>query len=272
MIIGPLFFSIKERYYFVKPMQTPKAKETKQSQSFSEAMETNGSNVINSVAGKETTAAAPTPCRWNPTKEQIDMLETLYKQGVRTPTAEQIQEITTKLQTYGHIEGKNVFYWFQNHKARQRQKQKQDHVAYFHQYLHHHHHPPPIFPIPHRPNVLYGQCYIPQRDIGFYTQYPKMLVPNATTTKRRSLRTTKTKLPAGSGTVTSGNNLTKTKMVNSKNYSHQETLDLFPLHPTGILQKKEANASNVNINVSNICMSGSSDRSQEQNFFDFFSS
>ncbi|XP_076892329.1 uncharacterized protein LOC143544036 [Bidens hawaiensis] len=250
-------------------MQTPKAKETKQSQlSFSEAMETNGSNITNTVAGKETTTAA----RWNPTKEQIDMLETLYKQGVRTPTAEQIQEITTKLQTYGHIEGKNVFYWFQNHKARQRQKQKQDHVAYFHHYLHHHHHhhPPPIFPITHHSNVLYGQCYIPQRDIGFYTQYPKMLVPSATTTKRRSPRTAKTKLPAVSGTVASGNNLIKSKMVNSKNYSHQETLDLFPLHPTGILQQKDATVSNVNVNVSNVCMSGSSDRSQEQNFFDFF--
>ncbi|KAL6979212.1 WUSCHEL-related homeobox [Sarracenia purpurea var. burkii] len=92
--------------------------------------------------------------RWNPTKEQISMLESLYKQGVRTPSAEQIQEITARLQSYGQIEGKNVFYWFQNHKARQRQKQKQESIAFFSRYLHHHHHSPP------RPNgcVALASC------------------------------------------------------------------------------------------------------------------
>lgn len=75
--------------------------------------------------------------RWNPTKEQISMLENLYGQGVRTPSAEQIQQITARLRAYGHIEGKNVFYWFQNHKARQRQKQKQEaSLAYFNRFLH----------------------------------------------------------------------------------------------------------------------------------------
>ncbi|XP_020223431.1 WUSCHEL-related homeobox 1 [Cajanus cajan] len=62
--------------------------------------------------------------RWSPTKEQISTLENLYKQGIRTPNASQIQHIVTRLSAYGHIEGKNVFYWFQNHKARQRQKLK----------------------------------------------------------------------------------------------------------------------------------------------------
>lgn len=98
----------------------------------------------------------PMACRWNPTKEQINMLEILYLQGLRTPTAEQIQEITTKLQTYGHIEGKNVFYWFQNHKARQRQKEKMDHVALFRQYQHHLHHPQPLIHLPApSPNGLF---------------------------------------------------------------------------------------------------------------------
>lgn len=73
--------------------------------------------------------------RWNPTKEQINMLESLYTQGIRTPSAEQIQQITGRLRAFGHIEGKNVFYWFQNHKARQRQKQKQESVAYFSRFL-----------------------------------------------------------------------------------------------------------------------------------------
>ncbi|KAI4356469.1 hypothetical protein L6164_000491 [Bauhinia variegata] len=60
--------------------------------------------------------------RWSATTEQLMILEELYKSGVRTPTASQIRHITTHLSFYGRIEGKNVFYWFQNHKARDRQK------------------------------------------------------------------------------------------------------------------------------------------------------
>ncbi|KAK6921300.1 Homeobox domain [Dillenia turbinata] len=62
--------------------------------------------------------------RWNPTPEQLRTLEELYLRGTRTPSAEQIQHITAQLRRYGKIEGKNVFYWFQNHKARERQKRR----------------------------------------------------------------------------------------------------------------------------------------------------
>lgn len=62
--------------------------------------------------------------RWNPTPEQLQTLEELYRRGTRTPSAEQIQHITSQLRRYGKIEGKNVFYWFQNHKARERQKRR----------------------------------------------------------------------------------------------------------------------------------------------------
>ncbi|XP_073148254.1 WUSCHEL-related homeobox 1-like [Henckelia pumila] len=62
--------------------------------------------------------------RWNPTPEQLGTLEELYRRGTRTPSAEQIQHITAQLRRYGKIEGKNVFYWFQNHKARERQKRR----------------------------------------------------------------------------------------------------------------------------------------------------
>ena len=48
----------------------------------------------------------------------------LYRGGMRTPNSFQIDQITEELGKYGRIEGKNVFYWFQNHKARERQKQK----------------------------------------------------------------------------------------------------------------------------------------------------
>ncbi|KAA8529044.1 hypothetical protein F0562_033468 [Nyssa sinensis] len=62
--------------------------------------------------------------RWNPTPEQLSALEEMYRGGTRTPTAEQIQQIAAKLRRFGKIEGKNVFYWFQNHKARERQKRR----------------------------------------------------------------------------------------------------------------------------------------------------
>ncbi|PSR90012.1 WUSCHEL-related homeobox like [Actinidia chinensis var. chinensis] len=75
------------------------------------------------------------------------ILEEMYTRGgIRTPNASQIQQITAYLSLYGKIEGKNVFYWFQNHKARDRQKLRK--------LLNHHHHllnypdscPPPVLP------------------------------------------------------------------------------------------------------------------------------
>lgn len=74
----------------------------------------------------------PGGTRWNPTQEQIGLLEMLYRGGMRTPNAQQIEQITAQLEKYGKIEGKNVFYWFQNHKARERQKQKRNSLGLGH--------------------------------------------------------------------------------------------------------------------------------------------
>ncbi|XP_074560383.1 WUSCHEL-related homeobox 4-like [Curcuma longa] len=62
--------------------------------------------------------------------EQVKLLEALYAGGLRTPNPVQIEQITAELSRFGRIQGKNVFYWFQNHKARERQKQKR--AAAFH--------------------------------------------------------------------------------------------------------------------------------------------
>ncbi|KAJ8537907.1 hypothetical protein K7X08_014447 [Anisodus acutangulus] len=62
--------------------------------------------------------------RWNPTAEQVKVLTDLFRSGLRTPTTDQIQKISSQLSFYGNIESKNVFYWFQNHKARERQKHR----------------------------------------------------------------------------------------------------------------------------------------------------
>ena len=44
--------------------------------------------------------------------------------GIRTPKAEEIERITVDLKKYGQIEGKNVFYWFQNFNAKERNQRK----------------------------------------------------------------------------------------------------------------------------------------------------
>ncbi|XP_057981706.1 WUSCHEL-related homeobox 7-like isoform X2 [Malania oleifera] len=62
--------------------------------------------------------------RWNPTSEQVKVLTDLFRSGLRTPSTDQIQKISTQLSFYGKIESKNVFYWFQNHKARERHKRQ----------------------------------------------------------------------------------------------------------------------------------------------------
>lgn len=87
--------------------------------------------------------------RWCPTPEQLMILEEMYRGGIRTPNASQIQKITAHLSFYGKIEGKNVFYWFQNHKARDRQKlrrkltrQWQLQLEQPHQQLYYYHHQP----------------------------------------------------------------------------------------------------------------------------------
>ena len=101
--------------------------------------------------------------RWCPTPEQLMILEEMYRSGVRTPNAAEIQQITAHLAYYGRIEGKNVFYWFQNHKARERQRLRRRlcarhqqqyaqqqaggssaaavHPAVMQLHGHHHHHP-----------------------------------------------------------------------------------------------------------------------------------
>jgi hypothetical protein len=50
------------------------------------------------------------------------ILEEMYRSGVRTPNVAEIQQIMAHLAYYGSIEGKNDFYCFQNHKARERQR------------------------------------------------------------------------------------------------------------------------------------------------------
>ncbi|XP_058207448.1 WUSCHEL-related homeobox 3-like isoform X2 [Rhododendron vialii] len=116
------------------------------------------------AAAAAVSSSSSSSSRWCPTPEQLMILEEMYRGGTRTPNASQIQQITAHLSFYGKIEGKNVFYWFQNHKARDRQKLRrklmskqimhQQHVLYNHQQQqqnnngpqNHHHHSHHLLP------------------------------------------------------------------------------------------------------------------------------
>ncbi|TXG74029.1 hypothetical protein EZV62_002608 [Acer yangbiense] len=208
--------------------------------------------------------------RWNPTKDQINMLESLYRQGIRTPTADQIQQITDRLRAFGHIEGKNVFYWFQNHKARQRQKQKQERMALINHYLHK---APPVFP--------------PNCTNGFYPQNTKVLLPGGASQRRSSSSSSSTSsgydhvqqeyhnmMMYTSNYNNEGINIVEKSYQNSDTID-QETLDLFPLHPTGTnLHGRNTSDENsaTDFTSSQTYFSGIEDGvSNDQPFFDFFS-
>ncbi|XP_033514203.1 WUSCHEL-related homeobox 3-like [Nicotiana tomentosiformis] len=62
--------------------------------------------------------------RWSPTPEQLMILQEMYRKGLTNPNAAQLQRVTDHLSFLGKIETKNVFYWFQNHKAREKKKLK----------------------------------------------------------------------------------------------------------------------------------------------------
>ncbi|KAG5251248.1 homeobox-leucine zipper transcription factor family protein [Salix suchowensis] len=72
----------------------------------------------------------PGGTRWNPTQEQIGILEMLYRGGMRTPNGQQIEDITAQLSNYGKIEGKNVF--VEHNWSRERQKQKRNSLGLSH--------------------------------------------------------------------------------------------------------------------------------------------
>ena len=97
--------------------------ETQQQMELQAQQPTEEGGSIQAAGSSANTPIRPANYRWTPTPDQLRILQELYYDKVlRSPTPEQIQEICLYLQQYGQIEGKNVFFWFQNLKARERQK------------------------------------------------------------------------------------------------------------------------------------------------------
>ncbi|MED6181830.1 Wuschel- homeobox [Stylosanthes scabra] len=190
----------------------------------------------------ESGAGSSSSSRWNPTKEQISMLEEIYNQGVRTPNPKEIKEIMERLKVYGPIEGKNIFYWFQNHKARQRQRhkdqQQQLQLHHNHPYMNHFLHPisPPLSP------VVRSQTYgLVQSEMGYYpNQQQNMAI--SPRTDQAVPRMMMPSQPISPMVIPRGPLSPRNVMYGQPMYEQQSgprTLDLFPQHPTGTLAGRE---------------------------------
>ncbi|KAJ8642340.1 hypothetical protein MRB53_019034 [Persea americana] len=180
--------------------------------------------------------------RWSPTKEQINVLEDLYRGGLQTPSTDQIQQIASNLRAYGHIEGKNVFYWFQNHKARLRQRQRQEPRLYMSRLVRNR--PKvPILPASTTnsttcSDVLGNALCFPQSAIGFYTQLPAAMFPEGVSEiPKISQRTVCLPFPYEYLDPIDG--VSDANQYGQANDTNKlQTLELFPLHPTGILGER----------------------------------
>ncbi|KAE8664214.1 Protein WUSCHEL [Hibiscus syriacus] len=120
-------------------------------------------------SGKGSFLCRQSSTRWTPTTDQIRILKDLYyNNGVRSPNADQIHRISTRLRQYGKIEGKNVFYWFQNHKARERQKKRFNTSTT----TDHHHHVPMQRPTSYSPSSPPSTGVLTVGQIGNYGHGP----------------------------------------------------------------------------------------------------
>ncbi|GLJ10320.1 hypothetical protein SUGI_0126130 [Cryptomeria japonica] len=130
--------------------------------------------------------------KWKPTESQKRILESFFASGTRKPSVEQVNRITAELQLYGPVEGKNVFYWFQNAAARDRRKREKPETS--------------------------------------SSKWPAVLKPRSWTSlfrsKRSSDRKSSVQMEEEEEEVDSG-----PRRYSSVDPSDIRTLDLFPLHP-----------------------------------------
>lgn len=135
-------------------------------------------------------------------------------------------------------------------------------------------------------SVLGGPYYLPHNDVGFYPQYQhsKVLLPSGIRGRPRTEKLEKPRALDGAaynsahqgyGMAMHIGNSTWDITNNYSNYG-QETLPLFPLHPTGILQGKTGKPSIGSSAENSTTTTPSSSEIEEgsgnyQPFFDFFS-
>ncbi|XP_072952368.1 WUSCHEL-related homeobox 8-like [Typha angustifolia] len=70
--------------------------------------------------------------RWSPSPVQLEILETIFRQGHGSPCKQKIKEITAEVARHGRVSETNVYNWFQNRRARLKRKQQQQQAATVH--------------------------------------------------------------------------------------------------------------------------------------------
>ncbi|XP_045821845.1 WUSCHEL-related homeobox 8-like [Trifolium pratense] len=78
---------------------------------------------LTGVHKEERTSQPPRP-RWTPRPQQVQILEDIFNSGMMSPPKEEIKKIRERLLEYGPVGHVNVFYWFQNRKARKLKQTK----------------------------------------------------------------------------------------------------------------------------------------------------
>uniref|UniRef100_A0A803PUJ8 Homeobox domain-containing protein n=1 Tax=Cannabis sativa TaxID=3483 RepID=A0A803PUJ8_CANSA len=198
--------------------------------------------------------------RWNPTKEQINLLESLYKQGIRTPSADQIQQITARLRAFGHIEVVCGPYYI----PVVPQRHHEQHTGIIHQ--------------PHNSSNVPSSSSTSIPSLEEMDKNARAVPFGAAAIEYKAVSILhnggKNSSYIGCGASryyagTWGTPITSLIEVPTYDYNqcNQETLSLFPVSPTGLLQEKEEN---MRLCSSEIDQPGcSSDR--DNPFFNFFS-
>ncbi|BAB09778.1 unnamed protein product [Arabidopsis thaliana] len=197
----------------------------------------------------EVNAGTASSSRWNPTKDQITLLENLYKEGIRTPSADQIQQITGRLRAYGHIEVGCVSpYYLQ---------QASDHHMNQHGSVY-------TNDLLHRNNVMIPSGGYEKRTV---TQHQKQLSDIRTTAATRmpispsSLRFDRFALR---------DNCYAGEDINV-NSSGRKTLPLFPLQPLNASNADGMGSSSFALGSDSPVDCSSDGAGREQPFIDFFS-
>ncbi|XP_057863640.2 WUSCHEL-related homeobox 4-like [Cryptomeria japonica] len=83
------------------------------------------SRLVRSASVIESASVRSVCSKWKATEKQQRILDSLFMNGMRNPSVDQINRITAELQRHGPVEGNNIYYWFQNNSRRERRKKEQ---------------------------------------------------------------------------------------------------------------------------------------------------
>ncbi|KAL7085093.1 hypothetical protein ACP275_14G261000 [Erythranthe tilingii] len=181
------------------------------------------------------TTTSSSSSRWSPTQEQVMVLHTLYRSGLTKPNPSQVERITDQLSLYGRVQFKNVLYWFQNRKARDRKNLRNKLHEQHHPQLYHHHHQLLI-------NNYYNNTPSAFAHDHQLFNCRERLFPQVTTDRgimmnRHEQTWTVDDLPKECSIETNGQD--SVRYYRKK--PQLETLELFPLRPTTVCNKHSTN-------------------------------